>query len=83
MGKAAQSKEGEGRLLLSLAKMEGRDLSRPAGSVSSRQSATGARSPSARGFGVDVGKTQRVAGEGRCHPDSAASLKEAGAGLVL
>ena len=78
-----RSEQGRGgRLLLSLAKW--RDgLVSPAGSVSSRQSATGARSPLGTRFWSGCGKTQRVAGEGRCHPDSAASLKEAGAGLVL
>ena len=39
--------------------------------------------PSARGFGVDVGKHTRERGKGRCHPILAASHKTGGAGLVL
>ena len=39
--------------------------------------------PSARGFGVDVGKRTRGTGEGQCCPVSNASPGEDGAGLVL
>ena len=39
--------------------------------------------PSARGFGVDVGKRTGGTGEGQCCPVSNASPGEDGAGLVL
>ena len=39
--------------------------------------------PSARGFGVDVGKRTGGTGEGQCCPVSNASPGEGGAGLVL
>ena len=39
--------------------------------------------PSARGFGVDVGKRTGGTGEGQCCPVPAASRKTGGAGLVL
>ena len=56
MGKAAQSKEGEGGSSLAWRKMEGTDLSRlPARSVRNRAPLALAH-PSARGFGVDVGE---------------------------
>ena len=63
MGKAAQSKEGEGGS--SLAWRKWRDgLVSPAGSVSSRQSATGARSPLGTRFWSGCGRAQPGAEKG-------------------
>ena len=60
-----------------------KDLVSPAASVSSRQSATGARSPLGTRFWSGCGRAHQGAGEGRCHPILAASPQKAGAGLVL
>ena len=51
--------------------------------VSSRQSATGARSPLGTRFWSGCGRTQRGAKEGRCCPILPTSHKMSGAGLVL
>ena len=60
-----------------------KDLSRlPARSARGRAPLALAR-PSARGFGVDVGKRTGGTGEGQCCPVSNASPGEDGAGLVL
>ena len=55
----------------------------PAGSVGSRQSATGARSPLGTRFWSGCGRAHQGAGKGRCHPVPSASPREGGAGLVL
>ena len=51
--------------------------------VSSRQSATGARSPLGTRFWSGCGEVQQGAGKSRCCPVPAASKKRCGAGLVL
>ena len=76
-----KSQASRKRYLTFLAGADG--LVSPAGSVSSRQSATGARSPLGTRFWSGCGRTHWGAGEGRCFPVPAASPKEGGAGLVL
>ena len=71
-GKGRSEQGRGGRLLLSLAKMEGRTCL-----------ACRLARPSARGFGVDVGERSRERRRARCHPVPAASPRKAGAGLVL
>ena len=69
MGKAAQSKEGESGS--SLAWRKWRDgLVSPAGSVSSRQSATGARSPLGTRFWSGCGRAHQGAEKGSVSPGS-------------
>ena len=82
MGKAAQSKEGEGGSFLAWRKW--RDgLVSPAGSVSSRQSATGARSPLGTRFWSGCWNSPQGAVKDRCCPVSPTRFQKSGAGLVL